>query len=120
MSKRRSKSYIKFSNKRSKTKEADPTSKFMRDNRKILVQAGIEDPDNAYGMGTAAKTGKRVRELIREFPDFYYAPGKKKFLVDDAHYDMVCWDMQRMPIIVPDELSSNNAWLGVLKNLNDR
>jgi hypothetical protein len=55
-------------------------------------------------MGTAAKTGKRVRELIREFPDFYYAPGKKKFLVDDAHYDMVCWDMRRMPIIVPYNL----------------
>jgi hypothetical protein len=69
----------------------------LRDNRRTLVAAG-GDADITYGVETAAKTGRRVRELIREFPDFYYAPGKKKFIVEDAHYDLVAFNMSRMPI----------------------
>ena len=69
----------------------------MRTNRTTLALAGGEK-DITFGVETAAKTGKRVRELIREFPDFYYAPGKKKFIVEDAHYDMIAFDMARMPL----------------------
>ena len=86
----------------------------MRVNRKAIIDAG-GDADKAMGLSTAAKTGKRVRELIREFPDFYYAPGKKKFIVDDANYDLVGFNMGYMPIRIRAEtLQAQDPWSDIL------
>ena len=81
--------------------------------------ANLEYNEAAYGVATAAKSGKRIRELVREFPDFFYAPGKKKFLVTDAHYDMLSIDMRNLGVLIPNAaLDKNEIWTLTMADLN--